>query len=148
MSEPNYDQIRARIQARFNKRKELFMHLSAYVMVNVTLWALFLTGIAGSLPVLGGIYDRFGVLPALVVSIGWGIGVFVHYLDYYYEAGGGAERRESAIQDAIEREQAMRNGGFSKPKRDHMRLTEDGEIEAVEDDDEEAVPYEQSRKRR
>ena len=29
MSEPNYDEIRARIEQRFNKRKELLIHGAA-----------------------------------------------------------------------------------------------------------------------
>jgi hypothetical protein len=135
MSEPNYDEIRSRIQQRFNKRKELFMHLAAYVVVNIIIWALWLTGIADSIPVLRDVYDSIGILLPLLVTIGWGIGFFIHYLDYYYEAGGGAERRERAIQDAIEREKALRSE-YEKPKRDaRMHLTEDGEIEEVSDDE-------------
>ena len=137
MSEPNYDEIRSRIQQRFNKRKELFMHLAAYVVVNLIVWVLWLTGIANSIPVLSNLYESLGILLPLLVTIGWGIGFFIHYLDYYYEAGGGAERRERAIQQAIEREVEMRNGGYEKPKRDpRMQLTEDGELEEVSDDEE------------
>ena len=137
MSEPNYDEIRSRIQQRFNKRKELFMHLAAYVVVNLIVWVLCLTGVVRDLPVLSGVYNSLGLLLPLLVSIGWGIGFFIHYLDYYYEAGGGAERRERAIQQAIEREVEMRNGGYEKPKRDpRMQLTEDGELEEVSDDEE------------
>jgi 2TM domain len=136
MSEPNYDEIRNRIQQRFNKRKELFMHLVAFIVVNMVLWALCLTGFINDIPVLSGVYAGLGILLPLLVSIGWGIGFFIHCLDYYYEAGGGAERRERAIQDAIEREMALRNGGYEKPKRDpRMQLTEDGEIEEVSDDE-------------
>lgn len=135
MSEPNYDQIRYRIQQRFNKRKELFMHLAAYVVVNLVMWVLVLTGFIHDIPVLSGVYEGLGILLPLLVTIGWGIGVFIHYLDYYYEAGGGAERRERAIEDAIEREKAMRSE-FEKPKRDpRMQLTEDGELEEVTDDE-------------
>ena len=145
MSEPNYDQIRYRIQQRFNKRKELFMHLTAYVVVNLVIWVLWLTGIADRIPVLNSLYESLGILLPLMVTIGWGIGFIIHFLDYYYEAGGGAERRERAIQQAIEREVEMRNGGYEKPKRDpRMQLTEDGEIEEVPYDEETV----QERKRR
>lgn len=135
MSEPNYDEIRNRIQNRFNKRKELFMHLAAYIVVNIIIWAFWLTGIASDFPVLSNLYEAMGMFLPLLVSVGWGIGFFIHYLDYYYEAGGGAERRERAIQDAIEREKALRSE-YEKPKRDaRMHLTEDGEIEEVPDDE-------------
>ncbi|MEO8612790.1 MAG: 2TM domain-containing protein [Chloroflexota bacterium] len=145
MSEPNYDEIRNRIQQRFNKRKELFMHLAAYVVVNLIIWVFWLTGIASDVPVLSNLYDAMGIFLPLLVTIGWGIGFFIHYLDYYYEAGGGAERRERAIQDAIAREREMRSGGYEKPKRDpRMQLTEDGEIEEVTDDE---VDVQQHRRR-
>ncbi|MBZ0286360.1 MAG: 2TM domain-containing protein [Anaerolineae bacterium] len=135
MSEPNYDEIRNRVLQRFNKRKELFMHLAAYLLVNVVLWFFVLTGFVHDIPVLNGIYEGLGILLPIAVSIGWGIGVFIHYLDYYYEAGGGAERRERAIAEAIEREKALRSE-YEKPKRDpRMQLTEDGEIEEVLDDE-------------
>jgi len=73
----------------------------------------------------------------LFVVLGWGVGLLIHYLDYYYEAGGGAERRERAIHQAIEREVALRRGEVydDKPKRDpHIHLTEDGELEEVNAD--------------
>jgi hypothetical protein len=138
MSEPNYDEIRNRVLQRFNKRKELFMHLAAYLMVNAVLWFFVLTDFIHDIPVLNGIYEGLGILLPIAVSIGWGIGVFIHYLDYYYEAGGGADRRERAVQQAIEREKELRSE-YEKPKRDpRMQLTEDGEIEEVLYDEDDA----------
>ena len=60
-----------------------------------------------------------------------------HYADYHNKYGRGANRREAEIQREIEREQARR-GSFSmeKPKNEQrMRLTEDGELEEVPDDE-------------
>ncbi len=145
MFEPNYDEIRARIQQRFNKRKELFMHVAAYTGVNIAMWFFTLTGSFSTLSSR----QIAGIPLPIIVSLGWGIGLFIHYLDYYYEAGGGAERRERAIQQAIERESALRQGGvYEKPKRDpRLHLTEDGELEEMADEelDDEAQPKRRGR---
>jgi len=135
MSEPNYDEIRRRIQNRFNKRKELLMHLVAYVGVNLAMWFFWYLG---GIDILS--REIAGIPLPIVVTVAWGVGFLIHFLDYYYEAGGGAERRERAIQQAIEREQALRRGeNFSdKPKRDpRVHLTEDGELDEWSDEDEE-----------
>jgi hypothetical protein len=144
MSEPNYDEIRARIEQRFNKQKELLIHGATYLIINGLLWTLFLTGFLSYIPVLGNVFDRFGPILPLVVSIGWGVGMVAHMLDYYYSVGGGAQRRERAIQQAIEQEVSMRSR-FEKPKRDpRVHLTEDGELEEIDDD----ADYEVEPKRR
>jgi hypothetical protein len=148
MSEPDYDKIRRRVEERFNKQKELTIHTAVYLVINLLMWGLWLTGLLDSIPVIGAITGPLGTLAPLVISIGWGVGLIAHFLDYYFSAGGGARRREQAIQREIERERALMNGDYSKPKRDqHMRLTEDGELEALTDDDEEyAQPSRRSRR--
>lgn len=144
MSEPNYDEIRARIEQRFNKQKELLIHGAAYLIINGLLWTLWLTGALFSFPVLGNVAERFGIILPLVVSLGWGVGMVAHMVDYYYAVGGGARRREHAIQQAIEQEVSMRSR-FEKPKRDpRVHLTEDGELEEIDDD----ADYEVEPKRR
>jgi len=133
MSEPNYDEIRQRVEQRFNKRKELFMHLAAYIGVNLAIWFFWYMG---TIDILS--REIAGIPLPIIVTVGWGIGLLIHYLDYYYEAGGGAERRERDIQQAIAREQALRHGESpdEKPKRDRrVHLTEDSELETVADDD-------------
>ena len=145
MSEPNYDEIRARIEQRFNKQKELLIHGMTYLIINGLIWTLFLTGFLSYIPILGGIFDRFGPILPLVISIGWGVGMVAHMLDYYYSVGGAAQRRERAIQQAIEDEMSLRRN-FEKPKRDpRMHLTEDGELEEIADDE---MDYEVEPKRR
>jgi hypothetical protein len=142
MSEPNYDEIRSRIQNRFNKRKELLMHLVAYIGVNLAMWFFWFIG---GIDILS--RDIAGIPLPIVVTVGWGVGFLIHFLDYYYEAGGGAERRERAIQQAIEREMALRRGDFEKPKRDpHMHLTEDGELEEVSSEDDSAYQAQRGRR--
>ncbi len=145
MSEPNYDEIRARIEQRFNKQKELLIHSMTYLIINGLIWTLFLTGTLYYIPILGGIFDRFGLILPLVVSLGWGVGMVAHILDYYYSVGGAAQRRERAIQRAIEDEMSLRRN-FEKPKRDpRMHLTEDGELEEMADDE---MEYDVEPKRR
>jgi hypothetical protein len=144
MSEPDYKEIRRRVEERFNKQKELTIHATIYVIINVLIWVLWMTGAAISLPVLSGIYEGLGMLPPVVISIGWGVGLVAHYLDYYYAVGGGAKRRERVIEEEIEREKALR-AMYEKPKRNQTRLTEDGELEEMTED-EDYVPARRNRR--
>jgi hypothetical protein len=134
MSEPNYDEIRARVQERFNKQKELSIHGMVYIVINLLVWGLWLSGLAYEIPVVAGIADAFQWLVPLVVTIGWGVGLAAHALDYYYSVGGGARRRDQVIEREIEREMALRQA-YEKPKRDRLTLTEDGELEEITEDD-------------
>lgn len=55
-------------------------------------------------------------------------------MNYYIRYGGGAIRRREAIQREIERELAL-DRNYEKPKHDsHVRLTDDGELEVIEDE--------------
>ena len=120
-SEFNYDEIRKQVEKRIKKRQELIIHSIAFVLGNVMVWTIF--GLTGG---------KF--LWPLIVTLGWGIGIVGHFLDYYSTYGGGAQRREAEIQREIERERE-RSVAYEKPKRDpHMRLTDDGEIEEIVDD--------------
>ncbi len=135
MSEPDYNEIRRRVEHRFNKQKELSIHAAVYIVINLLIWGLYVTGFMDSIPVLSGLNAAFGILMPLFISIGWGAGLVAHYVDYYYSVGGGARRRERVIQDEIERERALR-AEYEKPKRDRrVHLTEDGELEEVVDED-------------
>lgn len=116
----SYDEIRRRVEKRYKKRQELYIHIASYVVTNLFLWFFF--------------HDSW----VLWVTFGWGIGVISNVIEYYSKYGGGAERKEAAIQREIEREMALRNG-YEKPKNDErdvpMRLTDDGELEEVPDYD-------------
>lgn len=124
MSEQNYAEIRKRIEKRYKQRNELFTHAAAFVASNIVCWVIFfLTGSSFAWPIL--------------VTLGWGIGLFFHALDYYNKYGGGADRREDAIQREVELEMERR-GVYEKPKR-RMELTEDGEIEEVYEDEDSQI---------
>jgi len=119
MSEADqYDEIRRRVEKRYKKRQELMIHIASYVVANAMLWFFF------------GNYSWM-----LWVTFGWGIGVVSHIIDYYTKYGPGAQRKEDAIQREIDREMA-RSATYEKPKNDtHMRLTDDGELEEVPEDE-------------
>jgi hypothetical protein len=116
----SYDEIRRRVEQRYKKRQELYIHIASFVVANVFFWIMF--------------HDSW----VWWITVGWGIGIVSHVIDYYSKYGGGAERKEAAIQREIEREMALRNG-YEKPKNDErdvpMRLTDDGELEEVPDYD-------------
>ena len=112
-----YDEIRRRVEQRYKKRQELYIHIASYVITNLMLWFFF--------------HDSW----VLWVTFGWGIGVISNVFDYYTKYGAGAQRREDEIEREIERERA-RIGSYEKPKNDmHMRLTDDGELEEVPEDE-------------
>jgi predicted Ser/Thr protein kinase len=111
------ERIRRKIKKRDEERAGFFGHLAAYLAVNMF---LLIASEGSSWPIL----------------FFWGIGMFAHAMSYYNEYGGGAERRERRIQEEIERERARMGYYDAKPKREpRMRLTEDGELEEVLDDD-------------
>jgi len=126
MSDSQYDEIRRKVEKRYKERQGLIIHFSIYLIVNLMLWILWaVTSLSFPWP--------------MIVTTGWGMGMVAHFLSYYFQYGRGAERREDAIQREVEREMARRQGGdyVEKPKRNPaMRLTEDGELEDVIDDDE------------
>ncbi len=110
------NEIRKRVEKRYKKRQELYIHIASYVITNLMLWFFF--------------HDAW----VLWVTFGWGIGVVSNVIDYYSKYGGGADRKEAAIQREIAQERERL--GFEKPKNDtRMRLTDDGEIEEVPEDE-------------
>jgi hypothetical protein len=116
MSETD-DEIRKRIELRYEKRQDLFKKLAGFVAINVILWLIF--------------HESWVFWVTLVM----GIGVVSNIVEYYSKYGGGAERREVEIQREIERERE-RGLTYEKPKNDtRMRLTDDGELEEVPDDE-------------
>lgn len=116
-----YDEIRRRIEKRYKERQYLMIHIASFVAANIAFWALW--GNAGWL--------------MWFLTFPWGIGVVGHMIYYYYKFGGGAERREAAIQRDVEREKE-RLGLYDKPKNDtRTRLSDDGEVEEVVDEEEE-----------
>lgn len=120
-------QIRDRVSAAINKRREFIQHLAVFAFINLMLWVIY----AGS---AGTFLDFASGFPwPLIVMLGWGIGLVSHA----FEAMTAASR-ERAISRAVERERDRLYEG-EKPKRDRqltgdsdysreVRLTEDGEF--------------------
>ena len=70
-----YDEIRRRVEQRYKKRQELYIHIASYVITNLMLWFFF--------------HDSW----VLWVTFGWGIGVISNVIDYYTKYGPGAQRQ-------------------------------------------------------
>lgn len=123
MSEMNYEEIRRRVEKRYKERQDLIIHFAVFVLSNLTIWGLWFLLLAGPFPW------------PLIVTLGWSVGIVAHFLTYYFKYGAGAGRREDAIQREVEEEMARR-AIYEKPKNDErVRLTEDGELEAFDDDE-------------
>ncbi|MFN8373594.1 MAG: 2TM domain-containing protein [Anaerolineae bacterium] len=124
-SDPEYDEIRRRIKRKYDNRTEFIAHLMSYVGASIVLW--------------GVLQPQYGwaTLSALIMGC-WFIGLLVHAVVFW-----GKEAQEQAIEHAIERERELRyqRGTDSdiKPKRDRLRLTTDGELLEVVDEDEQAA---------
>ena len=140
MSEADqYDAIRRKVEQRYQQRYTFYTHVAVYTLVNIVLWLIygFTAGMAGQFinaPMLGSLVPVLSFPWPLIVMAGWGIGLVIHGMNYYIRYGDGALRRRAAIQREIEREIAL-NDHYEKPKNDiPMRLTDDGELEVVEDE--------------
>jgi serine/threonine protein kinase len=120
------EKIRRKIKKREEERKGFIIHLVIFVMLNVMFWMMWLPNIGDAFP-----WPVF-------ITFGWGAGMFSHWMDYSSKYGRGAERREREIEIEVEREmQRQYEAGYmEKSKRDRrMRLTEDGELEEVWDEE-------------
>lgn len=142
-------EIRRRVEAKYDERNGLLIHLISYAGVNVLLWLIWL--------------DSSGGFPwPLFVSFFWGIGMAGHLLDYYNKYGGGAQKREERIQEEIQRhldrleerergvyeEEAMEKAdvyALDDVELRHLRLSDDGELTDFAPLD---APNEQDRERR
>jgi hypothetical protein len=116
--------IRKQIEKRYEDRQGLIIHASIFILINVALWIIQLL----TLP-------EFPF--ALIITAGWGSGMVAHYLSYYYKYGGGAEKREAAIQREIE-SYRERHYAYEKPKHDehsHLEWNDDAEIEEIYQED-------------
>ncbi len=125
--------IRRRIEAKYEERNNLLIHLASYSGVNVLVWVIWLTS-AGGFPW------------PLFVTLGWGIGLVAHALDYYSKHGGGAERREARINEEVQRYmQRMESDIYADEAHEeadvydldaveprHLRLSDDGELTSAD----------------
>lgn len=125
--------IRKQMEKKFAERQELAIHAVAFVLGNLLVWGIYMFA--------GGPADVDFPFP-LIVTGGWGIGIVAHLLTYYNKYGGGAVRREAAIQREIERYKSE-IGYYEKPKREHLRLNDDGEV--LDEDDVVEIPIRRER---
>jgi serine/threonine protein kinase len=126
--------VRRRAEKPLKDRREFLQHLGVYAMINAMFWLMYLT----SNNWLASLIDDADLAPVfafpwpIAIMFFWGIGLVIHAVEAL-----GAQRREDAIQRALEQERAQLYG--EKPKRDQylmddtvaerrVRLTEDGEL--------------------
>ncbi|MFW5691039.1 MAG: 2TM domain-containing protein [Chloroflexota bacterium] len=112
-------EARKRVEKRIEARSEFVQHLTAYVTVNLMLWAIWLvTGAGNPWP--------------MWVSGFWGIGMVAHAVSYWGEHGGGKERREREIEREVQRELARLYGdGYGKRKNDALYYDDDDDPQAM-----------------
>lgn len=135
-------EIRRRVEAKYDERNSLLIHLISYAGVNVLVWMIWLFA------------DGAGGFPwPLFVTFFWGIGMAGHLLDYYNKFGGGAQKREERIQEEVQRHldllKERERGIYEDEGADeadvyalddvelrHVRLSDDGELTDYEPLDE------------
>lgn len=122
-------EIRRRVEAKYEQRNALLIHLISYAGINALLWVIWL-------------FSGGGFPWPLFVSFSWGIGMAGHLLDYYNKHGGGASHREARIQAEVERQllETRRVNGYDaeaegamvynldKVEPSQLRLADDGEL--------------------
>ena len=116
------EEIRRKVEKRFEDRNALIQHALSYAIVNVMIWVIWLA--------------TAQVFPwPLFVTGGWGIGLLSHVVDYYSKHGPGARKREAAIEAEVTRQLALAEARENRRRR---RLsdedeTEDGDVYSLED---------------
>ena len=123
------ESLRKKAEKRIKRRKDYYEHLTAYVMVNVFLWVLWLV-------------MQMEFPWPVFVTFGWGIGLAFDTLDFFTN---NPDKREDAIQREMAKLAAQE--GYLKPKREQSaRLSDDGEI-VYEEDYEEAEPERRAKRK-
>ena len=142
------DDIRRKIEKRYEARGAMIQHAISYLLTNIVLWAIWLFTIA-SFP-----------WPLFVTGF-WGIGLLSHFVDYHNKHGKGAQKRQEEIEAEVVRQleleraqEVMRNRRqydaeqldgddvyeLDNYKQRGLRLSDDGELVDLErwEDEEEA----------
>ena len=137
------DNIRDKVEKRFEARNELISHAAAFLATNIFLWLIwFLTSRGFAWPVF--------------VTAGWGIGMVMHFVTYNYQHGFGARKHEAAIEAEVTRQlqiarahQALRRQSLYEDDEIEdadvyeldnfqgrgLRLSDDGELAYLEADE-------------
>ncbi|MCI0713501.1 MAG: 2TM domain-containing protein [Chloroflexi bacterium] len=124
----DYNQIRHRVEQRYDNLKGLIIHLAVYFFVIAAAWIMFGTSYILGIPIV------------LTLALLWGAGLVAHAVEALFDFVT-ARTRENAIRREIEMELYHREGRIpsfmEKPKRhgERLRLSDDGEIVTVDDDE-------------
>ncbi len=127
-SEDDYRKLHEAAHQTLNQRKEFYIHMAVYLLVNLAVLALWSQwgGRTGGFP-----------LPLALLFL-WGLGLAGHCITVFSSPARMVAARERAIQQAVEREtQRLYGDAPHKEKRKHERLmlSEDGELLEVDEDD-------------
>jgi uncharacterized membrane protein (DUF485 family) len=135
-----YKNIEKRVLKRFERRKEFFSHLVAYVISMIGMWAM--VGLAE-------FGEGFWGISAAVITVGWTMGVLIHIIQFVLDELG-----ERAIDTELEKAGlgVYQRGVRGKDKHGAevhdaalMRLGEDGELVEVESDFDDSPFYDEAR---
>ncbi len=94
--------IRRFVIQRMKAAHELRIHIIFYLLVNLTTWFIWAIG-EGGLTNNPSIYS-YSIPWPLFVTIGWGVGLFAHILQYYFQYGRGPNFNEDKIEREVQRE--------------------------------------------
>ena len=126
VSKKDYNRTRTKALKPYKKRVELLQHGAVYVAVNAMFWFIYASNMIGMISP----NDMPSFPWPLIISLGWGAGLFAHAADTFFGGDARSAARERAVQREVERELMRREGAaLEKPKRDFgIRLNEDGEL--------------------
>lgn len=96
--------IRRRIAKKHKERSEFITHLGIYLLINLMLWVAFR-----------------GQWWLIFATLGWGVGLFGHWMEYYNKYGAGAAK----IEEEVRNELSQIYGNAPKMKREAALLLED-----------------------
>src|SRR5689334_12161956 len=88
----DYEDIRRRAEKKAKKRAEFWQHAVIYFAVNVFVWLFF------GMIALFLVHDPIALFPAVLTTLGWGIGLVVHWANMIAETSGLDQFREREYQ--------------------------------------------------
>jgi hypothetical protein len=148
------EQIKKRVKKRIDGRKDFYIHAGVYIIVNAIVWLVWLIFM-----LFPGIIDSIGSsididfanllrLPIpVMLSAAWMMGLLIHGLVTFVDTSKWLDNmQEREMQKEMDRER-LRLGLNEKPKRT-VRLGDDGELVADEEQDESPAANTSSKNRR
>ena len=163
-TEMDYQAMDERVEAGVKKEKNLakfllfVINLAMFVVFVVMAWQIHILN-GGALPTMAEMINMPGVPKPtmnpmtnalLMMSVGWGIAIFMQAVSMIMDTSLG----ERSIRDRVtgremRKEMArirLEDKEASQKRKGMMRLTDDGELEAIDEVADEAVPNQQNRK--